>query len=162
MERALSQAPPPPLQHRLQRSSSGRLRCSRFDVYGCPVYCVPPLLREHMRRQHTFTGLHGTPEYAAPEVAIWYWHEFGQQLAEPPPPYGFAADAWSVGMCLHVMLCGSFPFETPSSEARNGDVEQMLRCAPLCASDIRNSRQSYRGTGSLFWEHGGTRVGNLE
>mmetsp|Transcript_21515 Transcript_21515/g.46285 ORF Transcript_21515/g.46285 Transcript_21515/m.46285 type:complete len:346 (-) Transcript_21515:272-1309(-) len=69
----------------------------------------------------TLTGLHGTPEYAAPEVVIWYWYECGQQLAEPPPPYGIAADAWALGVCLHVMLCGSFPFGASTDE------EQMLR-----------------------------------
>jgi carbon catabolite-derepressing protein kinase len=55
----------------------------------------------------TLTGLHGTPEYAAPEVAIWYWHECSPpRLPEPPPPYGAKADVWALGMCLHVMLCG--------------------------------------------------------
>ena len=37
-------------------------------------------------------GMHGTPEYCAPEVVIRYWHEQGQ-LAEPPPLYGlFSAE----------------------------------------------------------------------
>jgi len=105
---------------------------SPWEVHLADLHCAAITEEDG---EGTLTGLHGTPEYAAPEVAIWYWHEFGQQLAEPPPPYGFAADAWSVGMCLHVMLCGSFPFETPSSEARNGDVEQMLRA--INAADFR-------------------------
>ena len=72
------------------------------------------------------TGLHGTPEYSAPEVIIWYWHEcVPPQLAEPPPPYGIMADLWSLGMCLHVMLCGCFPFETDCAE------EEMLRAINL-------------------------------
>uniref|UniRef100_A0A7S4BN78 Protein kinase domain-containing protein n=1 Tax=Chrysotila carterae TaxID=13221 RepID=A0A7S4BN78_CHRCT len=67
------------------------------------------------------TGLHGTPEYAAPEVVIWYWYEIGRQLEEPPPPYGIQADAWALGICLHVMLTGCFPFDVKLAE------EDMLR-----------------------------------
>ena len=70
----------------------------------------------------TLTGLHGTPEYAAPEVTIWYWHEcVPPRLPEPPPPYGTKADVWALGMVLHVMLCGSFPFQTSVPE------EELLR-----------------------------------
>ena len=68
------------------------------------------------------TGLIGTPEYCAPEVAIWFWHEcVPPRLPEPPPSYGAKADVWALGMCLHVMLCGCFPF-TPSAEE-----EELLR-----------------------------------
>ena len=68
------------------------------------------------------SGLHGTPEYCAPEVVIWYWHECEpQQLPEPPPLYGVQADAWALGITLHVMLCACFPFE-PSD-----DVDALLR-----------------------------------
>merc|ERR1712070_950012 len=72
--------------------------------------------------EDSLTGLHGTPEYSAPEVIIWYWHECEpRQLVDPPPPYGVMADVWSLGICLHVMLCGCFPFETDVAE------EDMLR-----------------------------------
>ena len=68
------------------------------------------------------TGLIGTPEYCAPEVAIWFWHEcVPPRLPEPPPSYGAKADVWALGTCLHVMLCGCFPF-TPSAEE-----EELLR-----------------------------------
>jgi len=70
----------------------------------------------------TLTGLHGTPEYAAPEVTIWYWHECSPpRLPEPPPAYGAKADVWALGICMHVMLCGCFPFKTSVSE------EELLR-----------------------------------
>lgn len=60
----------------------------------------------------TLTGLHGTPEYAAPEVVIWFWWESSPpRLPEAPPPYGAKADVWALGMVLHVMLCGCFPFD---------------------------------------------------
>jgi serine/threonine protein kinase len=61
----------------------------------------------------SLTGLHGTPEYAAPEVVIWYWRELvPPRLPEPPPAYGAKADVWALGMLLHVMLCGCFPFDS--------------------------------------------------
>lgn len=71
----------------------------------------------------TLSGLHGTPEYAAPEVAIWYWHESAPpRLPEPPPRYGAKCDVWALGMCLHVMLCGCFPFATDGV-----GVEELMR-----------------------------------
>jgi hypothetical protein len=36
--------------------------------------------------QGSLTGLAGTPEYAAPEVAIWYWHEQASVSRSPASP----------------------------------------------------------------------------
>jgi len=76
----------------------------------------------------TLMGLHGTPEYCAPEVSIWYWHECEPpRLPEAPPAYGAKADLWALGMCLHVMLCGCFPFSTSAADNTSLDEESLLR-----------------------------------
>ena len=93
---------------------------SAFEVCISKLYCaacVPP--GDDIA---VLTGLVGTPEYAAPEVSIWYWYEtVPPRLPEPPPPYGSKADVWALGICLHVILCGCFPFTTSVSE------EELLR-----------------------------------
>ena len=38
-----------------------------------------------------------------------------------PPPYGVKVDVWALGMVLHVMLCGCFPFIT------NKGADQLFR-----------------------------------
>ena len=87
----------------------------------------------------TVTGLHGTPEYCAPEVSIWYWHECEPpRLPEPPPPYGTKADVWALGICLHVMLCGCFPFKASSDE------EELLRA--INTADFQFSDPSWKTT----------------
>lgn len=78
-------------------------------------------------------GLVGTPEYAAPEVVIWYWHE---SLPEPPPPYGEPVDAWALGVTLHVMLSGGYPFDAELPE------EQLLRA--INAADVGFSEPGWR------------------
>ena len=80
-----------------------------------------PKARPALTRKDTILG---TPEYCAPEVALWYWHELvPPRLPEPPPMYGPKADVWALGMCLHVMLCGCFPF--PSGDGVEED--ELLR-----------------------------------
>ena len=69
----------------------------------------------------SLSGRRGTPEYSAPEVVIWFWYEEGR-LADEPPRYGLAADIWSLGMTLHVMLTGYLPFSSHAD-----DEEEMLR-----------------------------------
>mmetsp|Transcript_65178 Transcript_65178/g.191230 ORF Transcript_65178/g.191230 Transcript_65178/m.191230 type:complete len:741 (-) Transcript_65178:83-2305(-) len=44
----------------------------------------------------------GTPQYWAPEV---------QNVEKRGGSYGAAADLWSVGVMLYVMLCGKYPFD---------------------------------------------------
>ncbi|KAL1496839.1 hypothetical protein AB1Y20_014425 [Prymnesium parvum] len=66
--------------------------------------------------EETLEGLHGTPEYSAPEELLWYWHEQTPPQIPTPPPYGFKVDVWALGMCLHVMLCGCFPFDASLDE----------------------------------------------
>jgi len=71
----------------------------------------------------TLSGLHGTPEYSAPEEVIWFWHEQAPPSEEQQKSaqYGAKVDVWALGMCLHVMLCGCFPFDSAAEE------EEMLR-----------------------------------
>ena len=112
----------PECVHVAQASAGGE-----YQVWLAQLHCaaaVPPSADEadEAAEAGTLTGLHGTPEYAAPEVTIWYWHEMRPpQLVEPPPPYGAKADIWALGMCLHVMLCGCFPFKASLPE------EELLR-----------------------------------
>ena len=65
------------------RAARGLLRCyvSTVPPFAVPVMAAP--IKEGAEDE-CMAGMHGTPEYCAPEVVIWYWHEQGQ-LAEPPP-----------------------------------------------------------------------------
>lgn len=93
---------------------------AEWEVWLADLHCAAKA--SEGEEDACLSGLHGTPEYCAPEVVIWYWHECEpQQLPEPPPLYGVQADAWALGITLHVMLCGCFPFE-PSD-----DVDALLR-----------------------------------
>jgi len=90
-------------------------------VCFCDMRCATLVDRDDLEAG-TLSGLHGTPEYSAPEEVIWYWHELTPPSDEEARSamYGAKVDIWSLGMCLHVMLCGCFPFE-------NSDDEDMLR-----------------------------------
>jgi serine/threonine protein kinase len=91
-----------------------------WGVWVADLHCAAPV--SEGQEEACLRGLHGTPEYCAPEVVIWYWHECTPpQLPEPPPPYGVQADAWALGICLHVMLCGCFPF------TQDEDEDELLR-----------------------------------
>ena len=91
-----------------------------FEVCLSQLHCAACV--EEGDESSTLTGLVGTPEYCAPEVTIWYWYEcVPPRLPEPPPPYGAKADVWALGICLHVMLCGCFPFSA------SADEEELLR-----------------------------------
>jgi len=104
-----------------------------YEVVVADLHCAAAVPIDDIERP-TLTGLHGTPEYCAPEVSIWYWYECEPpQLPEPPPAYGAKIDVWALGMCLHVMLCGCFPFQTDSD-----DLEHLLRtinCAAFTFDD---------------------------
>ena len=94
-----------------------------FEVYLTQLHCAAPVPRDADADAPLLTGLHGTPEYCAPEMTLWYWHEMvPPRLVEPPPAYSGKADVWALGMCLHVMLCGCFPFQTSDV-----DEEELLR-----------------------------------
>jgi len=91
-----------------------------LDVWIADLRCavVADVSDEH----GAMTGLHGTPEYSAPEEVIWFWHECEPpQMEEAPPCYSSKVDVWALGMCLHVMLCGCFPFDASLED------EAMLR-----------------------------------
>ena len=55
---------------------------SEWAVWLADLHCAAPI--KEGAEDECMAGMHGTPEYCAPEVVIWYWHEQGQ-LAEPPP-----------------------------------------------------------------------------
>jgi len=82
----------------------------------------------------TLSGLHGTPEYSAPEEVIWYWHEAAPPSEEQQKSamYGAKVDVWALGMCLHVMLCGCFPFDSSASEE---DMLRAINAASFSYSD---------------------------
>lgn len=94
-----------------------------FEVVLTQLHCAAPVPPHVDPDAPMLTGLHGTPEYCAPEVTLWYWYEMEPpRLAEPPPMYGAKADVWALGMVLHVMLCGCFPFKTADV-----DDDELLR-----------------------------------
>lgn len=53
--------------------------------------------------ENKLTKCCGTPLYIAPEV-------LNAGLFKTGPPYGLAADMWSIGVILYVLLCGYPPF----------------------------------------------------
>uniref|UniRef100_A0A7S1R9Q7 Non-specific serine/threonine protein kinase n=1 Tax=Alexandrium catenella TaxID=2925 RepID=A0A7S1R9Q7_ALECA len=64
-----------------------------------------------------FTSCAGTPEYMAPEVmrvldAQLRSREASQELRDPlaRPFYDFRCDLWSLGVIVHVLLTGDYPF----------------------------------------------------
>ena len=105
-----------------------------FEVWLSQLHAAAPVpAGEEGTEAQTLTGLHGTPEYCAPEVTIWYWFECTPpRLPEPPPPYGAKADVWALGMCLHVMLCGCFPFQTSLPEE---DLLRTINTADFAFND---------------------------
>ena len=69
-------------------------------------------------------GLCGTPAYVAPEVALWSPDVPAAPHARAgalPAEYGLAADMWSLGVTLYVMLSGECPWNQELEPA------QMLR-----------------------------------
>jgi len=89
-----------------------------FDVWITDLRCAKSV-GDVSDEEGALTGLHGTPEYSAPEEVIWFWHELEPpQMPEPPPSYGAKVDVWALGMCLHVMLCGCFPFDSSLEDER--------------------------------------------
>ena len=46
---------------------------AEWEAWLADLHCAAPL-REG-EEDACLSGLHGTPEYCAPEVVIWYWHE---------------------------------------------------------------------------------------
>mmetsp|Transcript_93418 Transcript_93418/g.280267 ORF Transcript_93418/g.280267 Transcript_93418/m.280267 type:complete len:231 (-) Transcript_93418:216-908(-) len=98
-----------------------------LDVWVADLRCAI-LVADVGDEDDVLIGLHGTPEYSAPEEVIWYWAMLEPpQMDEPPPPYGRKVDLWALGMCLHVMLAGCFPFDSSL------DDEAMLREVCLAA-----------------------------
>ena len=57
----------------------------------------------------------GTPEYVAPEVV--------SKMVDEAPSYDFAADIWSVGVILYILLSGEQPFHSESEDARRNTAE---------------------------------------
>jgi len=64
-----------------------------------------------VKRGERLTEAVGSPFFMAPE------------MLDRARGYGFEADTWSVGVCLHRMLSGDYPFDGPTT----GDVFAALR-----------------------------------
>ena len=88
-----------------------------WEVALCDLFCAATV-DETEEDGNSLRGLCGTPEFCAPEVVLFFWAD---RMAQPPPAYGPMADIWALGICLHVMLCGCFPFQTSVEE------EELLR-----------------------------------
>ncbi|GBF93588.1 calcium-dependent kinase [Raphidocelis subcapitata] len=83
----------PSVEHLADASAPrGAIDCRMVD-FGCARACP---------EKCTLAGLSGTPVYMAPEVACGL-------------PYCQAADVWGIGILLHQLLTGGFPFWADSS-----------------------------------------------
>ena len=73
-----------------------------IDEEGQIKICDFGVSRQLESKDALISGKSGTPAYMAPEV-----HEMKQYN-------GFAADVWSLGVCLYAMVCGAVPFKGKS------------------------------------------------
>lgn len=81
---------------------------------------------KHAHHQSAPGSRVGTPAYLAPEVV----------LASDGATYdGRAADVWSLGVTLYVMLCGRYPFGRPEDAALPPDVRLRAMLARIVAAD---------------------------
>lgn len=71
-------------------------------------------------------GLAGSPEYAAPEVLSWIDPSVRGEA------YGGAADLWSAGVTVHVLLRAELPFELPEGDdVSEADLVEAARSVAL-------------------------------
>lgn len=100
-----------------------------LDAHSVPYLCDMGAAA-HFREGFRYRGSRGTPGYSAPEM-----HNHGYYY----PP---AADVWSLGIILHLLLVGCFPYH--ESGVRDGSPSQfdMAYFYPVYLESSRLSRHA--------------------